>query len=209
MSQSNMSGSTDNSITITRALVELKTLTARIEKAERQCVFISVKSQNDQAPKEKITENHYQKLMDLISYRKKLKSAVVLSNARTQVQIEANRYTVAEAIERKESISYEKTLLAQMKLQLTRATQEVENYNVQVQKKLDKLLEVSFGSNQKNNLEEMKTFSENFLRTNRYELVDPMRLAEKIDQLEDQIIKFESEVDLVLSESNATTKIVV
>ena len=202
-----MSTTNSSEITITRALVELKTLDSRINKTVRDSVYISYKCSNDENPKKKVTPHLQQKTVDLIAYRNKLKAAIVHSNATTRVNIDKNEYTVAECIERKGSIAYEKMVLNEMKSQLASATNDVENYNQQVQKKLDKLTEVSFGSNQKTNVDDMKLFADNYLKSNRAELVDPMKLAEKIDLLEDQIVKFESEVDLVLSESNATTKI--
>ena len=196
-------------ITITRALVELKTLDSRIQKTVRDSVYVSYKCSGDENAKKKVTPVLQQKVVDLIAYRNKLKAAIVHSNAETRVMIDKNEYSVAECIERKASISYEKMVLSEMKSQLASATNDVENFNNQVQKKLDKLLEVSFGSNQKTNVDDMKTFSDNYVKANRAELVDPMKIAEKIDLLEDQIVKFESEVDLVLSESNATTYIKV
>jgi len=204
-----MSAQQSDPITITRALVELKTLDSRIQKVVGNSVFISYQCSNEENPKKKTTSGSYQKAMDLIEYRNRLKAAIVLSNARTTVAINGKTYTIAECIERKTSIGYEKNVLNEMKQQLANATSEVENFNQQVQKKLDKLMEVSFGSNQKTNADDMKTFSDNYVKSNRAELVDPMKLAEKIDHLEDEIVKFVSEVDLVLSESNATTRITV
>lgn len=201
--------SENNSITITRALVELKTLDSRISKAMRDAVFLTYKCNNEETPKEKVTENRYQQITDLIEYRKKLKGAIVRSNAATTVVIGKKEYTAAEAIERKSSIEYERKLLNAMKTQLGNASKQLEVYNEKVQGKLDGILEKSFGSSQKGNLDELKSFSESYLKTNRAELVDPLNLSEKISKLEDQIVNFSSEVDLILSESNATTRVVV
>ena len=88
-------------ITITRALVELKTVDKRIEKALEGAVFITHKCASDENPKHKITENRLQQVTDLIERRKNLKAAIVKSNATTKVVIDSNEYTVAEAIERK------------------------------------------------------------------------------------------------------------
>lgn len=56
----------------------------------------------------------YDKVMGLISYRHKIKALVVQSNACTKVIVGKEEMTVAEAIERKQSIQYEKDLLEVM-----------------------------------------------------------------------------------------------
>jgi len=207
MSNTNTTSNVSN-ITIVRALVYLKTLNSRIEKARRDCVLITHKMGKEPA-KASVTEDKYQKIITLIENRKRVKAAIVLSNANTVVNVNGKQYTIAEAIERKSSIDFEKTLLTEMKQQLSNETMIVENANMRVQKQLDKLLEVSFQNGQKNSPEEMKTFSDNYTASNKAELVDPLKLAEKINKLENDIIQFESEVDLALSESNAKTMISV
>lgn len=198
-----------HSITVTRALVELKTVDRRIKKAREGCVLVTYKSGSEDTPKNKITESKLQQVTDLIERRKALKAAIVKSNAITAVKIGDREYTVAEAIERKSSIAYEKDLLRDMKVQLGNVTRQVEVFNEKVQTKLDGMLEKSFGSNQKANADELKAFSESYLRSNRAEIVDPLDLGERIEKLETKIVDFEAEVDLVLSESNATTTIQV
>ena len=49
--------------------------------------------------------------MDLISRRNKIKSAIIMSNAKTVVEVAGKQMTVAEAIDKKSSIEYEKELL--------------------------------------------------------------------------------------------------
>lgn len=43
------------------------------------------------------------------------------------------------------------------------------------------------------------------MKRNEYELLDPLNVKNVIETMEDCINEFESEVDAVLSESNATT----
>jgi hypothetical protein len=203
-----MSNTTTNEITITRALAQLKTLSERIDNTLEKSVLITYKHRGN--IERNMTEHNLQKVRDLIAYRKRLKAAIVKSNANTTVSIDGDCCTVAEAIERKSSIDLEKRVLLKMKRELAEVTRTVESHNQQVQKKLDRLLEVEFGKDQvKSNVENMETISESYLRNNRAEIIDPLRIEEKITQLEENILKFESEVDLVLSESNAITKIYV
>lgn len=194
-------------ITITRALVELKTLEDRITKAMRACKLITFKVREED--REKLTPHNYQKVVDLIAHRKRLKAAIVQSNAVTRVQVAEENYTVAEAIERKRSINFERSLLQTMKQQLADTKQKVASWNTRVEQKLDRLLEVEFGKDVKSNVENVQKISESYMKNNKAEVVDPLRLEEKIEKLENEITRFNAEVDLVLSESNAVTRITV
>ena len=131
------------SITVTRGLVELKTIDSRIKKALNAACFVTYKT-GASDPKKKITPNHFQKITDMIEYRNRLKAAVVQSNAVTKVTINGQDYTVAEAIERKNSIEYQKNLLRALREQLSEANNYIERYNPKVQARLDAMLEKSF-----------------------------------------------------------------
>jgi len=195
-------------ITITRALVELKTLTQRIEKTLASSVFISYSVRGEE--KGTVTKDKLQKINDLIDYRNRLKRAIVQSNAQTMVTINKEQYTVAEAIERKSSIDFEKKLLSEMRRQYATATKTVENHNQRVEQGLQTLLQKEFSKdNVKSNVDNIKTISDAYLQSNRAELLDPLKLESTIERIEESILNFEQEVDLVLSESNATTKITV
>ena len=65
------------------------------------------------------------------------------------------------------------------------------------------------GNKDKQSADEVKLHTETFMKRNEYELIDPMNVKKTIESLTAQIEEFESEVDAVLSESNATTFIVV
>lgn len=195
-------------ITITRALVELKTLTQRIEKALASSVFISYSVRGEE--KGTVTKDKLQRINDLIDYRNRLKRAIVQSNAQTMVTINKEEYTVAEAIERKSSIDFEKKLLSEMRRQFANATRTVESHNQRVEQGLQSLLQKEFSKdNVKSNVDNIKTISDAYLQSNRAEVLDPLKLESTIERIDESIMNFEQEVDLVLSESNATTKIVV
>lgn len=204
-------------MTITRALAELKLYDARINSTLSGSTFISAKKKS--APKVTPTQtleefnanaqSQYDSVTKLIENRKKVKSAIVGSNATTKVTIGGVEMTVADAIERKESIKYEQALLNQMVNNFNMATRMVNVENEKVQLKLDSLLEASFGKEQKAKTSEgeIKAISEPYLAQNEFEIVDPLKLKEKIDKLQLEIQNFTSEVDYVLSESNSINKI--
>ena len=57
--------------------------------------------------------------------------------------------------------------------------------------------------------EEMKATREKFIEDNTYELLDPIRVENRIRELDKEITAFETEVDSALSVSNAVTEITV
>lgn len=206
-------------MTITRALAELKLLDARIGSAINSTQFIGgkKKSATKVTPTQTVDEfnksvqSAYDSVKKLIENRKVIKSAIVDSNATTKVKIGEVEMTVADAIERKDSIKYEQMFLNQMINHFNQATAQVNRENEKVQQKLDELLVASFGKENKGktNDNEIQAISEPFLAQNEYEVVDPLKLKDKIDKLQFDIQGFTSEVDYVLSESNAITKISV
>ncbi len=197
-------------ITITRALVELKLLDSRIRKTIDEGEYIRMTNRHKRVDEQLFNRNaqsSYQSIRDLIERRNKIKSAIVVSNALTHVRIRGKDYSVAEAIERKNSIEYDKAFLQKMKENRTHVQMEFERYTSDVQKKLDRLLEIEFGKDVKSNSDNVTSITNSYMENNQGRLVDPIRLSEKIAELEQEIEDFESEVNFVLSESNSLTTI--
>jgi formyltetrahydrofolate hydrolase len=112
--------------------------------------------------------------------------------------------TVAEAIEMKSSIDYKKSLLLKLQLDYRNAINEVERKNNNFESRLNSYLE-SIGKNTKLQDEETKKQIKTFTDNNEAKLLDTLLIKKEINKLQEEIEVFESEVDLVLSESNAVT----
>jgi hypothetical protein len=85
----------------------------------------------------------------LIAYRNRLKALVVESNAKTVVKVGTSEMTVAEAIERKQSVQYEKNLLSAMLQQYNHAIQQVAKNNDELPEKLETYLVNILGNKEK------------------------------------------------------------
>lgn len=199
-------------LSITEALVELKLLDSRIIKATRKdwiaCIKRSEKGEVREAFEQKVKAN-YQAVMDLMGERRKIKTGIVMSNANTRLLVGGVEMTVAEAIERKSSISYEQDLLDRWKSLYETAINTEIRENKEVEKKLDKMLEALVGSDKEDVGTAQKTITENYMQMNGVEVLDPLHLKDLIDDLEDEIGNFVKNVDSALSMSNATTFIEV
>ena len=203
-------------ISVTRGLVQLKRLEQRINKKILDldvCIASNKKSSakvfDGIFTKEEFKKNAmatYDSLNDLIQLRKEIKDEIVQSNAVTEVYICGKKYTVAQAIERKNSIeTFEMDMARRMNRAFATAVEKMNRSNERVEMEAHKL----FGSttedkkSELNRLEMMKLYIE----TNSYELIDPLNLTNLKDETLKEVEDFLSEVDQVLSESNAITMI--
>lgn len=205
-------------ITITQGLNELKLLDSRIEKAIQNATFVNsakkvskVVGAIDKEVFKGRAISDYQSINDLIKERATIKSAIVKSNALTDIKVVDEVMTVAEAIERKISIQYDKQLLEQMKFQYSISKNDVEVQNNKVNEQVNKLLEtmVSKESSKQLSKEDQDVIEKPYRANHEYELVDPLSVYDKISELEKRIDDFESAVDTALCVSNASTFIEV
>ena len=201
-------------ISITEALNELKLYDAKINKAISNAELIGAakKSLDKVGVVKKDTfiekaKSSYQSVTDLIANRNALKSAIVKSNAITEVTVNGKTMTVAEVIERKNSIDYEITLLNEMKRQYVKATDTVTKENKRVDNKVDELIQTLVGkdTDKKIDKDAIENIEAPYRAKNEYELVDPIGLSDKIAELESDISGFESNCDTTLAVANAKT----
>ena len=207
-------------MTVHKALCELKMLDKRINESIMTAEFCRANKHSNVkidggtiAEYEAAAVSKYQSTMDMIIRRDAIKRAVVASNAVTEVTIGGNRYTVADAVElRRHGLSYRRTLLQAMTLQLKRVRSTIEQKNgEELTRAADKMVEVYYGrqTDVKAITEEMKATREKFIEDNTYELLDPIHVENRIRELDKEITAFETEVDSALSVSNAVTEITV
>ena len=203
-----------SSISIARALVELKTLDSRINKTidSTQWIVYKTKGRNSGMLEEeykKSTRSEFQSLHDLILRREKLKNAIMKSNSITEVEIAGNKMSVSQAIEYKKIIEYKKVLLYKLKCQKQQVVCDVESHKQRVQNKIDENIKVICGKDSKPDENVIKSVSEGITKGDPIEVFDPLGLDKVIKELETSIEDFMANVDYVLSESNALTVIVV
>jgi uncharacterized FlaG/YvyC family protein len=147
--------------------------------------------------------------MDLVKRRDSIKRAVVLSNSSTQVKVGSWEGSVAEAIEHKHSIENQRRLLEAMKDLLKEKRAQYDSLKEQMDSRLERLLQSELGKDVKTNPETLSALTTTFRANNRVDLVDPLDIARKIADLEEEVSSFETNVDWVLSESNGKTMIQV
>lgn len=198
-------------MSIHRALGELKTYNDRISNAINSTFVVSNKKSNEKINGKTIREvesaiqGNFDSVKTLIENKKRIKAAVVASNATEKVTIAGKEYAKADAIERKSAIALEESFLRKLKMQFTAERQKVENENNQLQTKLENYLQSVLGDKASRSAAEVEEHTNAFMSKNTMELIDPAGVETYIKTLENDILDFKNEVDYVLSESNATT----
>lgn len=204
-------------ISVTRALTEIKHLNDRIIRATTQ-VFVGIAKGKEtrkvcasnpassvQAEETKFSGN-LQSVLDMIAYRDKLKRLVVVSNATTPVVIGSATMTVAEAIDKKATIAYKVALAEEVNRQYSKAKQVIDTTNTKLMQEIDTAVQAAYG-NEKGKVDEEQYYAVANPRLNLSELslIDPNKSETFIEATRKECEEFMSEVDFVLSESNAKT----
>lgn len=199
---------------ITELLVQLKTITNRINKKTTETVFSTYftgtnppKGYKDKESFEKQAKESLQSIEDLIEQKNKIKDAIVKSNAETIVTIANKEYTVASAIEMKKNVGFIKSLANKIIRDFQTVTNQVEQGNNLAQQRLDKQLETLYGKETKTDVEGSKSITEEFWKKNKVNSLDPIDSVNKAKALLEEIESFESSVDIILTVSNSRTEV--
>lgn len=200
-------------VTIHRALSELKLIGAKIQKG------IDELQPSGIVQKDKLVNNVYQKedfekkakegfqsVMDLIDRRNRIKSAIVKANGVTVVDIAGEKMTIADAINLKAVIGFKKAVNESLKKKHNGAKANLEKNNTQIDANALQLAQVALGKQGiKIGDDDVQKVTGQYLYANKFSLVDPIGVDNKVSELEKKVSDFEAEVDAVLSEINAVT----
>lgn len=206
-------------MTIHKALSELKTMEARISAAIVDCnVVVANKHSNAKISGISVQDycarakSKYQSAKTLIERRNAIKRAVTRSNAVTEVSIGGKTYTVAEAIDMKsKGCDYLKDLANSLQSQYNKARLVADHENGdRLDTRADEYIKSMYGgADLKNMADEINKMRETFIAAQTVELVDPINASREAEFLREEIDKFLSDVDSALSVSNALTSIEV
>lgn len=147
----------------------------------------------------------HQSFKDLLARYNALKAAIVQSNATTKVTIAGIEYTIAEAVERKRTIEFERDLLCRFQQQYKKVKEDLEAHQLNEQARVDRLLTTELAKDAKTNVEVIQQLTATFLSQNKATVVDPLNLADLIKSMLESVGNFETKVDYILSESNGRT----
>lgn len=208
---------TTEKMSVHKALCELKTIDARIEKTIRATTYVFANKHNNTKVNgmslgdfcAEIKANH-KSAQDLIARRDAIKRAVTLSNATTKVMISGKEYTVAEAIDFKNhTVPLMNDMLSKMASDNMRARSVSDAANGSaLETRADEYIKSLYGNvDTKGASEEIKKVRADFITAQTTELVDPLKITDEMATLEKEINDFTVEIDSALSVSNALTEL--
>ena len=210
---------TTETMSVHKALAELKIIGDRIESAIHSGYYCKAnKHSNEKVNGVSVDEfktqikANWNKVVDLIKRRNAIKKAVVYSNATTKVKVGNEEFTVAEAIEMKNTgMNYKRELMDVLNEQYTKAIQIAERENGEIlQQKMENYVFGLYGIKEgKTSADEVEKTKKQFIKNNIFEIIDPIKIKEKIDELEKEIAEFDTEIDAELSKSNSLTEITI
>ena len=206
---------TEFEMTVTQALVELKTLNDRIKKAIDDGVFIlAIVPANEAKKPSEIEESikaSYQKVTDLMARRDAIKDALIQSNSVTTIDVAGKTMTVAVAIDRKQAANeLRRMLLRTMIDQSKRASNTYRTMTTNVESNARTLLKsMGVPSGNPNDATEeneagMAAYKA-YIEANKPVMLDPLKLNELMDKTFDELEAFDRDVDVALSVKNAVT----
>ena len=210
---------TTETMTIHKALCELKTIDARIYKEIHSGPFVVAnKHSNTKISGVDVSEfceqikSRVQSINDMIKRRNAIKCAVVQSNAVTTVTVDGEEYTVAVAIDMKNNgMQYLKYWLQKITTDYNKAQREANAANGDIlEQRADDYIKTMYGNtDMKNASEDAKKSRAEFITAQTYELVDPIKIVASMEEIENHINQFMVEIDSALSVSNAVTTITI
>ena len=206
-------------ITITRALSKIKTLTNQLNDDLKSNQFMTT------APNNMIGSESYNKLVKSLESNKEsfdskiaqiinLKKLIAKSNLETTIVVSEKEVSVTEALAMKETMAIYSKFFLSLRKQYTKATEEVNLANSRIHAAISgNTSEISSSSDIKNeDLEERLALNAKQLQesmgikviTGSYETGE-----EYLEAIKDYVNNFVSEIDYLLSEHNSTTLIEV
>ena len=209
---------------VTQALDERDLLVKKIGDKIAKASFTDVKKHNETKVMDARTEEEtfrkdvesaYQQIMDLIKRFRKLDAAIVASNANTIIHTTFGDYTVAGAIALRsrmrgsgsyyEDSDFEGLLLDKMKSEVNNRLLAVDSKNKQLEATAESMRLSILGKETKTKDDKPLVVVATYVSENTAELVDPLDVRRKVDEIQERRTKLLSELDTQIKVSNATT----
>jgi hypothetical protein len=209
---------------VTQALDERDLLVKKIQDKIAKASFTDVKKRNEKKVIDRRVledtfrqeaESAYQQIMDLIGRFQKIDAAIVASNAVTMIHTSFGDYTVAGAISLRsrmrgsgsyeDEADFEQSLYTKMKNELDKRLLSIENKNKQLDTTAESMRMSILGKESKAKDDKPLEVVNTYVQENTAELVDPLDVQKKVEEIQEKRVKLLSELDTQIKVSNATT----
>lgn len=194
-----------------RIIAEIKATEQKLQAIQQgNYVFtVPVDSVTDTDEAKKLSQSNFDTVAALLTKLAVLKAARNKANASTQVTIAGVEMTIDEALAKKAANVYQHTFLNTLRAQMNAGKARVDQVQAQIEQKIAQQVTAASTGTKKATEEEIRVFRQLAERNTRIGVVTFDGLKDKIDQMAKELEQFATEVDYVLSEANATTKVEV
>ena len=204
-------------LTISKALTEIKTLDKRIDQKTSEIKPLGFTQKllttvngtilsPDEFKKEVVGE--FKSISDLITRRNRIKKALLRSNIETMIIVGGETMSIAEAIVYEKEIVKEKNLLRRFKSELVTAERALEQSNKNIVEQINTNFR-NLSANENIDLDRVAKNQTKQIDENKLNLIDPLGIKKEIEKLSNKIEAFEKDVDYAKSDSNAVTTITI
>lgn len=209
-------------MTMHKALIELKLCKAKIQKTLFNDVFTGVITEREKetraaelsALKDSILASA-QSTNDNIKRYAAIKAAIIQSNAQTKITIAEGKITmtVAAAIDfRANIIPMWKDMLNSLSASYKNSMDRIQAHNEQLEIRADASIQQIINSTPNSTSDTqnyLMDYRNKLIEQNEAHLVDPLNIAQKMNEINEMILSMDAEIDAALSVSNAITEITV
>lgn len=200
---------TITNMSLHRIIAEIKTIEAKLNTTPSlQFVAIQMGDDTDKAAEfKKNSRSQFDKTRSLYQNLAALKAARNAANSVTQVNIAGVPMTIDQALAAKASLPYKQTLINTLTAQFTQAQRQVDATAAQIEQKINQQIATMFTGTRKATDEEVAVIRSAAERNQKATLLFADGLKDNLEALKKEVEEFTLEVDFVLSEANATTKV--
>lgn len=209
---------------VTQALDERDLLVKKITDKINKVCFVDVKKHNEEKVFEnriseeeykKQTESAYQQIFDLIQRFQKIDVAIVASNASHYIETSYGKFTIAGALSLRtrlkengiygEHADFEMILCDKFEKDYQSKIQFIEMKNKQLEATAENMRLSILGKDNKTKDDKPLEVVETYVKENTMELIDPLNILKKIEQISEKTETLIKELDTQIKVSNATT----
>lgn len=206
-------------MSVTRALAEIKRIDEKLSRLSMEGTWVGIQvgrganatvaGSNVEATSKTIVSS-WDQFQSLLKNRQELKRKIVQSNAVTQLTVSGVQMSVAETIELKKSIESKRQLVNIMSQRYTQAINLVNAANTKLESTIETMVSQVLGTDKnKVSQADIDTVASAQKAQKEQALIDPLEIVTKINTMKDEISVVDTELDFLLSESNARTEIEV
>lgn len=209
---------------VTQALDQRDLLVKKICDKIRKASFTETKKHNEEKVMErKVTQKEfekearssYQQIIDLIHWYDKVDQAILLSNAETMIETSYGTMSIANALALRSRLNcsnaydsdsnFEGNLMMKLQEELNEKIRVMEQKNKGLQNTAETMRLSILGKDTKTKDETPLKVVDAYVQENTTELIDPLNVRKKIDELNERRETILNELDTKIKVSNATT----